>query len=905
MKLFKVALLGVAGLVLLVAAVATAAVIYVQSTDLRGWVSWAAGKGGMKVEADGPVRVKLFPELTVSVQKLSVGALQGSGTLASVDEAGARIAWGGGLTPWKGFVVKEVSAKNPTVNLTRNKDGVANWELPAAAEEKETSTKPAAPSSGGLNLPMLAATKLSVTNLNMTYNDQTAGQKVEVKDFDVQASTEGSVATTRLQGTVNNQAVSGNLRVDVGNFENIPVNAKLEGAGLALAVQGRVAEQKEFAGQVNAQTGNLRATLAALMGKAPAQAPADAFQLTGDVTAGAERVVLRNFNTSLGSLLKATGDVDVALGSKPSAKGQIKVQGGNLRQLAELGTGAPQPNLPASPFSLSTELAGQDEIVLKKLTFNLGTLATLSGEVKLVPQPLKLDATLSLNASSLRALAQAFGQAGNYPALPLNARVVVNGRGNTYTVQSFDAALDDLAKAGGTAKITLDKQPEVEGKFTLEGANVQAAAKAFGVAAGAIPASPFKAGASISGKGTLKVDDLSINLPQLLEASGKLAFTPGNPANLTGQVDVSKLDATALGFCAQPAPVNTAAPTAAAPATAAGASPWTTSPINLDALRSIAADVKLSVKGLSCASFPATAASVQVVNTPSQLDVKDAKIELTQNGTINLDATLKHAGTPALTLNLNAANVAAEELVPTLKAKGIQLPLGVKAELSSSGASTRVLAGNLAGNLQLTADKGRAPYNSLLGNISNLQSLLKGQAAVPGNGTGLIDGFKAVYALNDGVATTQSFNLSTDNGSLTLGSEGTIDVGNWLINLTLTPNLKAGDDAIAVPVLVKGPLSAPSIGADPAFVSKLTGRLATQGLKGALGKAGAEGVGGVVGDVLSGKGLTSEGVGNLLNSFGKKNTATSPTQAASPTTAPAAPTQQQQLQNLLNGVLKQ
>lgn len=904
MKLVKYGVLVVVGLVVLVAAVAAAGVYYVQNTDLRGWVAWAAKKNGVQVEMGGPVRVKLLPELVVSVEKFSLGAFQGTGTLASVDEASARVAWGGGLTPWKGFVVKEVEAKNPTVNLVRGKDGTANWELPSSGESKEEQTEPAleTPSTGGLNLPMLAATKLSVTNLNATFDDQTAAQKVDVKGMEIQANTEGSVATTRMQGTVNGQAVSGNLRVDMGNFENIPVSAKLNGAGLALAVQGRVAQQKEFAGQVNVKTGNLRSTLGALLGKAPAQAPADAFQLTGDVTAGAERVVLRNFITSLGELLKATGDVDVTLGSKPAAKGQIKIQGSNLRQLAELGSGAPQPALPASPFSLSTELAGQNEIALKKLSFSLGNLATVNGEVKVVPQPLAVDANLGLTASSVRALAQAFGQKGTFPALPLTARVVLSGKGENYTIQSFDAALDSLAKASGNAQITLAAQPEVSGKFSLEGDNVQSAAKAFGVAAANIPASPFKAGASISGKGTITVDDLSINLPQLLQATGKLAFTPGNPANLTGKVDVSKLDATALGFCGQAAQANTSAPTASGTASPAGKSPWTTDPINLDALQNFATDVTIGIKGLTCASFPATAATAHIVNTPSQLDVKDVEITLPQNGNIKLNATLRHAGTPALTLNLNALDVAVEELVPTLKAKGIQLPVAVKAGLSSSGASTQALASNLAGTLEMMADKGRAPYGNLMGNLGNLQSLLKGQATVASNGSGLIDGFKAVYAIKDGVATAQTFNLSTDNGSMVLTSQGTVDIGGWTINTTLTPTAKTGSEStIAVPVLVKGPLSAPSIGADPAFVSKLTGRLATQGLKGALGKAGAEGVGGVVGDVLSGKGLTSEGVGNLINSFGNKKKASS-TETSSTETPPAP---KQQFQNLLNGVLNQ
>ena len=126
--------------------------------------------------------------------------------------------------------------------------------------------------------------------------------------------------------------------------------------------------------------------------------------------------------------------------------------------------------------------------------------------------------------------------------------------------------------------------------------------------------------------------------------------------------------------------------------------------------------------------------------------------------------------------------------------------------------------------------------------------------------------------------------------------------------------------------MVRGPLTAPAIGADPAFTDRLTKRLATEGVKSLLGldKESAKGLGGVVGDVLGGKGVTQEGVGNLLNQFVKPKAqpqpvATSPTAAptvpaapAAEETAPAAeptpaaqPTLEEALPGLLNGVLGQ
>lgn len=907
MKLVKWLLIGLAVVLALVGAVMAGGIFYIQNRDLSGLVAWAAQRQGYTVRSEGPVRVKLFPSVIVKVEKFSVDALQGSGKLFEVDAAAVRLAWGKGMAPWKGMTLTDVEAKNPTVTLVKDKHGVANW-VPA-----EKSGKSAEPTDGKVAgcevgeecnmLPMLVATKLAVANLNVVYKDETSGREVVVKDMDLMANTRGTRAVTKLSGSVNGQAVSGNMEVDLGNMENIPVTAKMDGGGLSVAVDGRVVEEKQFAGMVNAQTANLKSTLAALMGKAPVQAPADAFSLTGDVTVGAERVVLRNFNTHLGDLLAATGNIDVALGDKPSGKGQIRVSGSNLRQLAELGSGQAQPSLPALPFTLSTALTGDNAIVLKGLSFSLGNVATVGGDVRVVPpaatggQP-EVDASLAWNVGNVSSLMKSVGQSGTFPDQPLKGNVVLKGKDGTYSVQKLDAQLADLVALSGKADVTPGAKPKVDGSFSVSGDNVQAAARSFGVAAGAIPASAFKAGASISGQGTLSVDDLSINLPQLLEATGKLDVTPGKPMNIEGSVNVTKLNATALGYCKRASDAAAASqPVSTAPVTAAE-TPWSDEPLNLDALRNIAVNLVVKVTGLSCESFPASGVSAKIINTPSQLDVKELVVSLPESSALNATATLQHAGTPTLMLKMDTRGMPVHELVPTLKTKGVVLAVDMDASLSSTGASTRALAKNLGGSLLVSSNRGTLPYGNLLGNVANIQRMLSGDKAIPNNGNGKVDSLKAQYTIRQGVANTDAFSLSTDNGQFKLAGAGTVDIGNWVIDYSLTPTLTGGD-AISIPVLVKGPLGGPSIGADPAFIQKLTGRLATEGVKSLLGvdKADAKGIGGAVGEVLSGKGLSSESMGKLIQGFGGKKGAASPTQAVSPTggSAPADSGQSQKV----------
>ncbi len=878
-------------LVLLIAAVG-GLIAWIQNGDMSGLASWAVKKQGYDVAFDGPVSVQLWPKGTVTVGKVTV--LGGDKKpMFETDDAQVIWTWGAGLTPWNGLQVTRVMANNPSLTLVRGKDGVANWDVYASKDEKAAAVKAdKASGDGGLPLGMLAATQVDILNLNAVYEDAAAGQKVVAKGINLNASTNGPEATTTLNGTVNDQKVDGTLVVDVSDLQDVPLKAKLAAAGLTVGMDGRVREQKSFAGLVNAQTDNLKGTLDALLGKAPEQTPAASFRLGGDVDVGGEKLVFRNFSTRLGELLQASGDAVVNMGDKPSASGNVKVNGNNLRQLAELVLRAPQPTIPASSFDVSTKLAGEDAIELKDLQATLGTLASASGNVKIVPQSGKspdIDAVVSVNAANVRALGKAIGQGDTLPAKALNAQATIKGRGDAYDITGLNATLENVANVKGNARIVMAAQPDVSGKISVEGGSVRDAAAAFGVTADALPQSAFKIAASVEGKGTIKADDLVINLPQLLEATGKVAVTPGKPLNVVASLDVSRLNLTALGYCAVDVPTETGAPTEAAPASNASDAPWTDEKINVDALRDVAFDVTLNAKGIDCKRVPMDTLAARVTNTPSQLDIRQMDIVFKDGGNAKVNGKLEHAGEPVLVLNATTSKLRVENLVPVLASKGVELPIDTNAGFTSRGDTTRKLARSLDGTLSVAANEGKLPYTNLLGSASSIASLIQGTSeTTPSNGNGDVDSLKARYTLRQGVATTDELTVATGNGAMTLKGEGTIDLPNWVLDYKLTPSLHAGSDALAIPVVAKGPLTAPKIGADPAFVSKISGKLAGEALKGVLGKEAGKAVGGVLGGVISGEGISKEGVGSLINAFGGKKkdvsgTEVSPTSGGKPT----------------------
>ncbi|MCA3244716.1 MAG: hypothetical protein INF43_05380 [Alphaproteobacteria bacterium] len=919
---------GVGAVVLAVGATAVGLVSYVQNNDMRSWAEWGAARAGVPVQFAGPVSVKLWPELVVKTQGVEVASLQGEGMLARVEALALQAAWGGGLRPWEGLQLRAIEAKNPTITLTRNQAGVANWQTPdTAAQAKPAAAKESANPLADLTARggILASVRLAIASLNLTYTDAQSGQKVAVRNMNIGARTNGTVATTTLRGTVNGQPLNGELVADVADFANIPLKAKLEGAGAGMALEGRVINQNGFAGLVNARSGNLQQTLQTLLGKAPPQAPASPASLTGDVVLQPEQVTLRNFSARLGELLQARGDVDLTLGSTPRGRGTVSVQGANLRALAELGSGTKQPALPARPFNLQAKLAGEEQIEIRDFSFNLEPVLQVRGNINLTPkagtQP-DVTTNLTVQAPNLQALLQAFGQTQTAPTQPLQATVNVQGQGGRYTLQAVQARVGELASAAATGTVnTSTAKPVLDLDAKLDGPNMAAAAAGFGIA-GELPASGFSIRSKVRGNSPYELEGLTVNLPGLAQVLANLSYTPGAPANLQGTVNISELHATRLGYCGNSRP-ETGSGSGAATGQATGGAPWSDAPLDLSGLRQLALNLTVKASGITCANVPVESAAFTLRNTPSQLDVEGLNLAFADNqGRITGAMALAHAGTPRLNTQLALNGLQLHRLVPTLAARGVELPLNGAVQLASQGNSTRALAQNLGGRLEFAARDGRLPYENMLGNVVTLERLLQGQMALPNNGDGRLESLNVVVALRQGVGTFETLTAATANGAMKLAGTGQFDLPNWTIDLTLTPTLTT-TQALAVPILVRGPLTAPAIGADPAFTDRLTKRLATEGVKSLLNlnKDDAKGLGGVVGDMLGGKGVTQEGVGNLLNQFVKPKAAPTPT-ASSPTapapastapaetspvpTPPAAPPKlEDALPGLLNDVLGQ
>lgn len=878
------------GLVAVSALAVGGAFVFLQTADLAKLaVSMVKSQTGLDVQAES-LTLKMWPQPEVHATKLVVPSAHGGPSLLTVDKADVVLAWGSFPFFWKGITPQDVTLDNPTVYLNKPADGPANWQLELPAAEAPTHDAGTTLTRTD-RLPINTFGKITVTNLNLAYFDEASGRKVDVKGVTLQADgTKLDDAHITLVGAINGHTLNGKTSLSLTDLARVPLTATLQAGDIKLALDGEVRDQQAYAGAINVQTPNLKDALTKLMGTAPAQAPSNPFALTGDIDAGGEILKLNNFNANLGDFLKATGDVDITLGATPSAKGEFRISGTNLRALLALATGKNNPSIPATPFKLATYLTGKDAITLQNLNAQLDGIVSLSGNATLVPATSaggmpKVDATLTARGGSLQALARAFGSSAQVPAQAFSAGATIRGQ-NTYTLSDLSAQLGTLATLSGNLTVTPQPALKLAGDIALQGNDLATTAAAFG-AKGNLPRSPFNAGFTLGGTDRIELSNLNISLPQLLEAKGSLSLAPAAPHDIKGQLAVSRLNLNALGYCATPAASSAAtADTATRAAPAAGA-PWTDKPLPLDALRGTTFNITLDVAGLSCTSFPAKTLALKAVNTASTLTLSDVAVAMADGGGITSNLTLAHAATPALDIALTTTDLRIETLVKTLADKGVELPLSGNVKLTSAGATTRALANNVDGTIRFTANDGRLPYQQMLGNITQIASLLQGK--MPTQTSDAIQKVVADYTVTNGIMSTKELSIVT--GGMTLAGTGTINLPAWTIDYQLKPEIDVGDK-IGIPVNIKGALGAPSIGPDTDFISKLTGRLATEGVKGLLGvgKEGAKGIGGAVGEILGGQGLQGDNVQKGLQNLLKNVVKTPTPPAAEPTPAPAAET---------------
>lgn len=189
-KFLKILLIGLAAvLLLLVAALAAAAMIF-DPNDYRSEIATAVeDRTGRSFSIDGDLSLSIFPWLAVSAEGLTLGNAEGFGPepFARVAEVSAGIQ----LLPLllrREVVINEITLDGLALDLAVAKDGSNNWQDLADAASAEgdegTETPPDASEeqSEGLPIKSLDIAGINVRNASLRYRDATSGITHTISD---------------------------------------------------------------------------------------------------------------------------------------------------------------------------------------------------------------------------------------------------------------------------------------------------------------------------------------------------------------------------------------------------------------------------------------------------------------------------------------------------------------------------------------------------------------------------------------------------------------------------------------------------------------------------------------------------------------------------------------------------
>ncbi|WP_150304741.1 AsmA family protein [Pseudomonas saliphila] len=140
----------------------------------------------VELTLDGDIAWSLFPWLGIELEQVGVAPIeQPDQQLAQVGSMGLGVK----VLPLlrKQLRMDDVILDSVTLNLVRNQEGVGNWESIGASEEEvqeEGATTEAEPDQGGTDLD-IAIESVRITNANVRYTDEQAGQSLQMEDINL------------------------------------------------------------------------------------------------------------------------------------------------------------------------------------------------------------------------------------------------------------------------------------------------------------------------------------------------------------------------------------------------------------------------------------------------------------------------------------------------------------------------------------------------------------------------------------------------------------------------------------------------------------------------------------------------------------------------------------------------
>ncbi len=488
-----------------------------------------------------------------------------------------------------------------------------------------------------------------------------------------------------------------------------------------------------------------------------------------------------------------------------------------------------------SPLRLDLEAGADDVPIAAQAT--LGALAHLgqarpwpvSVDAKIASMTVKIDGmiaaplegkgydlTATASAPELAELARLAGRALP-PVGPLNLSARISERAGAPAVSDlkveigkaelllvrFEGSVSDVTKPAGIDLAVTAEGKDLTPLNALAGTNLAALA-------------PLRLSLrAADGQGGYALTGIDIKAGQSdLAGTASIAITGVRP-RLRADLVARLLDIDALGSGGKPSqPAAASGPAAAAPRGDGRVIPDL--PIPLDLLLGADADLKLKADRINAAGFTLQSVALDVALTEGELRVRPAA--QLAGGRFDGEVTAA-AKTAQVSMKVNLRSMGLGGLLNEMKLTDLLSGGKVDAEIDLKGPARdlRGLAGGLQGHIGLAVGEGRlaTKYADFLA-----ADLIKGLAPWGmGEQDTKLNCLVTRFDVANGVATSRA--LILDTARITVRGEGTVNLANERLDLTITPRPKeASLLSLAVPVRIGGTLGSPSFLPDPASVAR-------------------------------------------------------------------------------------
>lgn len=307
---------------------------------------------------------------------------------------------------------------------------------------------------------------------------------------------------------------------------------------------------------------------------------------------------------------------------------------------------------------------------------------------------------------------------------------------------------------------------------------------------------------------------------------------------------------------------------------------WGDEPLDLSALNLVDADLALTIGEVTYGSVTVGPGATQAVIDRGRLAL-DLTGLTAYGGQIAGGVVANGRSSPSsFSLDVTVADVQAAPLLDAMAGFGQLAGRGdIEISLTTSGASVDDLMNGLRGGGRFSFADGMISGADFEALAAGLQTALDGDFSLAGfsqaRGETSFEALAARFTLDEGLAKTQDFSITTEGFSVS--GVGELNIAEQTLRLSFTPtstapagtsHLPAALANAGVPIVLTGQWGSVSVGVDQDALATLARQAAGGALTDALSDQLGDDAGALVGGLLSGETRGDQAAGALLRALG-------------------------------------